>query len=62
MTFISRFFDFRIIRKVLNLRASIRVVGLFRGVSPTVLVHRIAVHLLIFDVPTLTAILMSLSL
>ena len=52
MTFISRFFDFRIIREVLNSRASICVVGHFRGlrlgmqfvVSPTVVVHRIAVH------------------
>ena len=30
VTFISRIFDFRIIREVLNSRASIRVVGHFR--------------------------------
>ena len=30
MTFILRFFDFQIIREVLNSRASIRVVGNFR--------------------------------
>ena len=52
VTFISRIFDFRIIREVLNSRASICVVGHFRGltlglqivVSPKVVVHRIAVH------------------
>ena len=33
VTFISRFFDFRIIREVLNSRASIRVVGNFRGLK-----------------------------
>ena len=33
VTFILRFFDFRIIREVLNLRASIRVVGNFRGLK-----------------------------
>ena len=32
-TFISRFFDFLIIREVLNSRASIRVVGRFRGLK-----------------------------
>ena len=33
MTFISRFFHFRIIREFLNSRASIRVVGHFRGIK-----------------------------
>ena len=33
MTFISRFFHFRIIRKFLILQASIRVVGRFRGLK-----------------------------
>ena len=33
MTFILRFFHFRIIRDFLNLRASIRVVGHFRGIK-----------------------------
>ena len=33
MTFISRFFHFRIIRETLNSRASIRVVGHFRGLK-----------------------------
>ena len=32
MTFISRFFHFRIIREFLNSRASISVVGHFRGI------------------------------
>ena len=54
MIFISRFFDFRIIREVLNSRASIRVGGHFRGLKlgmhivvsqrSKVVVHRIAVH------------------
>ena len=33
MTFISRFFHFRIIREFLNSRASIRVVGHFREIK-----------------------------
>ena len=33
VTFISRFFDFRIIREVLNWRKSICVVGHFRGLK-----------------------------
>ena len=59
MIFISRFFDFRIIREVLNSRANIRVVGHFRGLKlgmqtvvsqrSKVVVHRIAIH---FSVPT----------
>ena len=59
MIFISRFFDFRIIREVLNSRANIRVVGNFCGLKldmqivvsqrSKVVVHRIAVH---FSVPT----------
>ena len=67
MIFISRFFDFRIIHEVLNSRASICVVGHFRGLKlgmqivvsqrSKVIVHRIAVHLW----PTLTGIVMSLS-
>ena len=54
MTFISRFFHFRIIREFLNLRASIRVVGHFRGIKIGTLriscerqidvMYRIAVH------------------
>ena len=54
MIFISRFFDFRIIHKVLKLRASIHVVGHFRGLKlgmqivvsqrSKVVVHRIAVN------------------
>ena len=69
MIFILRFFDFRIIREVLNSRANIRVVGNFRGLKlgmqmvvsqrSKVVVHRIAVH---FSAPTLTAIVMSLSI
>ena len=69
MIFISRFFDFRIIREVLNSRANIRVVGHFRGLKlgmqtvvsqrSKLVVHRIAVH---FSVPTITAIVMSLSI
>ena len=69
MIFISRFFDFRIIREVLNSRANNGVVGHFRGLKlgmqivvsqrSKVVVHRIAVH---FSVPTLTAIVMSLSI
>ena len=62
MTFISRFFDFRIIREVLNSRASIRVVGHFRGLKlgmQIVVSQKLAVY---FDVPTLTAIIMPLSL
>ena len=68
MIFISPFFDFQIIREVLNLGANIRVVCHFRGLKigrqivvsqrSKVLVHRIAVH---FSVPTLTAKVMSLS-
>ena len=69
MIFISQFFDFRIIRKVLNSRASIRAVSHFRGLKlgmrnvvsqrSKVAVHRIVVH---FGIPTLTAIAMSLSI
>ena len=69
MIFISRFFDFRIIREVLNSRENIRVVGHFRGLKlgmqivvsqrSKVVVHRRAVP---FSVPTLTAIVMSLSI
>ena len=69
MIFISRFFDLRIIREVLNSRANIRVVCHFRGLKlgiqivvskrSKVVVHRIAVH---FSVPPLTAIVMSLSI
>ena len=54
VTFISRFFLFRIIRKFLNSRASIRVVGHFRGlkIGPLCIswerqinvMHRIAAH------------------
>ena len=54
MTFISRFFHFRIIREFLNSRASIRVVGHFRGLKVGALciscerqinvMHRIAAH------------------
>ena len=48
MTFISRFFHFRIIREFLNSRASIRVVGHFRGIKIGTLridvMYRIAVH------------------
>ena len=52
MTFISRFFHFRIIREFLNSRASIRVVGHFRGLKIAALscerqinvIHRIAAH------------------
>ena len=54
MTFISRFFHFRIIREFLNSRASIRVVGYFRGLNIGALcilcerqinvMHRIAAH------------------
>ena len=49
MTFISRIFDFRIIREVLNSRASIRVVGHFRGMKLGMQI--VAVHF--FDMPTL---------
>ena len=54
MIFILRFFDFRIIREVLNSRAKIRVVGRFRELKlgmqivvsqrSKVVAHRIAVH------------------
>ena len=53
-TFISRFFHFRIIREFLNSRASICVVGHFRGLKISALciscnrqinvMHRIAAH------------------
>ena len=49
VTFISRIFDFRIIREVLNSRASIRVVGHFRGMKLGMQI--VAVHF--FDMPTL---------
>ena len=68
MICISRFFDFQIIREVLNSRASICLGGHFRGLKLgmqivvfqrlKVIVHRIAVHLW----PTLTGIVISLSL
>ena len=54
MTFISRFLHFRIIREFLNSRASIRVVGHFRGLKIGALffscerqinvMHKIAAH------------------
>ena len=54
VTFISRFFHFRIIREFLNSQASIRVVGHFRGLKIGALcvscerqinvMHRIAAH------------------
>ena len=54
MTFISRFFHFRIIRELLNSRASIRVVGHFHGFKIDALciscerqinvMHRIGAH------------------
>ena len=54
VTFISRFFHFRIIREFLNLRACIRVVGHFCGLKISTLciscerqinvMHRIVVH------------------
>ena len=54
VTFISRFFHFRIVREFLNSRASIRVVGHFRGIKIGTLrisckrqidvMYRIAVH------------------
>ena len=54
MTFISRFFHFRIIREFLNSRASNREVGHFRGIKIGTLriscerqidvMYRIAVH------------------
>ena len=69
MIFISQFFDFRIIREVLYSRASIRVVGQSRGLKlgmqidvshrSKVVKHIIAIHI---SVPTLTAIVMSLSI
>ena len=54
MTFISQFFHFRIIHELLDSRASIRVVGYFRGLKIGALciscekqinvMHRIAAH------------------
>ena len=68
MTFISRFFDFRIIREVLNLRASIPVVSHFRELKvgmdcsfPKFVVHRIAVNFLSADFNCHNYIIVSLN-